>query len=76
MGFDPDKIPIVAGAFRSRRFPLADHEWRDIKLRSNHESWNKALTEIQPEDTFHFEPHFGWKGHIENAGVNAEAFTR
>jgi len=78
MGFDPDKIPIMAGAFRGHRFPLSDHQWQDIKIRSNHQAWNKVLSEISREDTFHFEPHFGWKGHIENTRVSenfAEAVT-
>src|SRR5579864_2169281 len=65
MGFDPDKIPIVARAFQCRAFPLADHAWRDIVLRSNQGLWNRSLVEIAAADTFHFEPHFGWKGHIE-----------
>lgn len=65
MGFDPDKIPIVSRSFQCRAFPFADHEWRDIVVNSNHESWNQKLVEIKGSDTFHFEPHFGWKGHIE-----------
>jgi hypothetical protein len=65
MGFDPDKIPIVARAFRCRHLPLADHGWRDIVVRSNASVWNLPLVEISARDTFHFKPHFGWKGHIE-----------
>jgi hypothetical protein len=67
MGFDPDKIPIVARAFQCRNFPLSDHGWRDIVLSSNDSAWNLPLVEIASRDTFHFEPHFGWKGHIEQA---------
>jgi uncharacterized protein (DUF362 family) len=65
MGFDPDKIPIVAQAFQSRSFPLSEHRWRDIVVRSNESVWDRPLAEISANDTFHFEPHFGWKGHIE-----------
>lgn len=65
MGFDPDRIPIVSRAFQCRHLPLSGHEWRDIGLRSNHPAWNQPLTQISSRDTFHFEPHFGWKGHIE-----------
>ena len=65
MGFDPDKIPIVSRAFQCREFPLSNHGWRDVVVRSNVASWNRRLAEISPDDTLHFEPHFGWKGHIE-----------
>jgi uncharacterized protein (DUF362 family) len=65
MGFDPDKVPIVSRAFRCRSFPLADHGWRDIAVRSNYAAWNGPLVAISARDTFHFKPHFGWKGHIE-----------
>jgi uncharacterized protein (DUF362 family) len=65
MGFDPDKIPIVSRAFQCREFPLTDHAWRDILVRSNVMAWNGLLPQISRDDTFRFEPHFGWKGHIE-----------
>ncbi len=35
MGFDPDKIPIVARAFLCRGFPLSDHSWSETVIRSN-----------------------------------------
>lgn len=63
MGFDPDKLPIVRQAFACRRFPLAEHPWRSIVVRSNHPAWDRPLTGI--DETFHFQPHFGWIGHIE-----------
>ena len=28
-------------------------------------TWNGRLPEIPGDSTFHFEPYFGWKGHIE-----------
>jgi uncharacterized protein (DUF362 family) len=65
MGFDPDKVPIVARAFQCRNFPLSDYAWRDIVVRSNDAAWDRLMVEISASDTFHFEPHFGWKGHIE-----------
>jgi uncharacterized protein (DUF362 family) len=63
MGFDPEKIPIVCRAFQCREFPLSDHQWREIVVRSNRSGWDGMLTDIS--DTFQFEPHFGWKDHIE-----------
>ena len=65
MGFDPDKVPIVSRAFRCGRFLLSDHAWREIVVRSNHAAWSRPLVDIPTDDTFHFKPHFGWQGHIE-----------
>ena len=65
MGFDPDRVPIVSRAFQCRTFPLSDHGWREIVVRSNDAAWNQPLAGISASDTFHFAPHFGWKGHIE-----------
>jgi uncharacterized protein (DUF362 family) len=65
MGFDVQKIPIVANAFACRKLPFSNHSWRDVVVRSNDSRWDKRLVEISGEDTFHFEPHFGWKGQIE-----------
>lgn len=68
MGFDPERIPIVRQAFRCRHFPLAEWEWRDIHLSSNIPDLTGRLPEIRDEATYRFEPHFGWKGHIERSG--------
>jgi hypothetical protein len=67
MGFDPDKVPIVSRAFQCRMYPLSEHGWRDIVVRSNNPVWNRLLGEISARDIFHFEPHFGWSGHIEQS---------
>jgi uncharacterized protein (DUF362 family) len=67
MGFDPERIPIVSRAFACRAFPFSQHSWSEIVLRSNDAAWDRHLIDIPAADTFHFEPHFGWKGHIERA---------
>jgi uncharacterized protein (DUF362 family) len=72
MGFDPERIPIVRQAFRCRQYPLVEWDWRDVRIVSNRTQWNELLPNIPDESTFHFEPHFGWKGHIERAGSSAE----
>jgi hypothetical protein len=72
MGFDPESLPIVRQAFLVKEFPLADHGWRDVEVKSNVRGWNAKLPEIPDESTFHFEPHFGWKGAVERrSGVLA-----
>ena len=65
MGFDPDKVPIVSRAFQCKELPISDHEWHDIVVRSNFRGWNSELVGISTSETLHFEPHFGWKGQIE-----------
>ena len=67
MGFDPERIPIVRQSFRCRHYPLAEWGWQDVRLVSDRTEWNGPLPEVADEATFRFEPHFGWKGHIERA---------
>ena len=69
MGFDPELIPIVRQAFRCEGHPIAEWDWRDVHLISNVPEWNKPLPSIADEATFHFEPHFGWKGNIERTRI-------
>jgi len=72
MGFDPESLPIVRQAFLVKEFPLVDHDWRDVEVKSNVREWNAKLSEIPDDSTFHFEPHFGWKGAVERrSGVLA-----
>lgn len=74
MGFDPEKIPIVRQSFRCRDLPLAECDWRDVQLISNRPEWQHKLPEIADESTFHFQPHFGWTGHIErNPGSHRDS---
>lgn len=65
MGFDPDNIPIVREAFRRAPYALAHWDWRDVQVISDVPAWNGRLSDIPDDCTFHFEPHFGWKGKIE-----------
>lgn len=67
MGFDPDRIPIVRQAFRCERHPLAWWGWRDVSVRSDRPEWNGPLGSLSPQGALRFEPHYGWKGHIEAA---------
>ncbi len=68
MGFDPERIPIVRQAFRARHYPIADWQWADVRLLSNRPKWDGVrLADVPPGSIRPFEPHFGWKGHIERA---------
>ena len=65
MGFDPERIPIIRQAYRCRRYPLVQGDWRDVILASNQQEWNGVIAELDEQTTLRFEPHFGWKGRIE-----------
>ena len=65
MGFDLNHIPIVCQAFQCKRFPITEWDWHDIQVVSNNSRWNGFIHDLEDEFTFHFEPHFGWKGKIE-----------
>ncbi len=65
MGFDPDKIPIIREAFRRSPYSLVDWGWHEVTLISDVPNWNGRLLEIPDSSTWHFTPHFGWKGQIE-----------
>ncbi|HWV57702.1 MAG TPA: DUF362 domain-containing protein [Longimicrobiales bacterium] len=65
MGYDPDRIPIVRQAFRCREHPLTDWGWREITVRSDRPVWNGTLGALSFEHSLRFEPHYGWRGHIE-----------
>ncbi len=65
MGFDPLRIPVVRKAFKSRYYPIAEWDFGDIRVLSSRGNLNGLLRDLSDEAIFHFEPHFGWKGHIE-----------
>lgn len=65
MGFDYKKIPLIKNSFEEKEFPLTDFTYEDIICISNDERFNKKAADIKYEDTLKYEPHFGWKGYIE-----------
>lgn len=65
MGFDPDKIPIVREAFAEEPYRLAEWRWQDVEILSNRGEWCTVLSSFDESASLRFEPHFGWKGHIE-----------
>jgi uncharacterized protein (DUF362 family) len=73
IGFDPARLPIVAGAFRCAHLPLVEGDWRDVPVVSNVGAWCGRLAEIPDDSTWHFRPHFGWSGRVERAPDRAGA---
>ena len=65
MGFDYKRLPVLFRALDNEHpLPLMNFSSDDISCTSNEERLNKYLKEIKGE-IFAFEPHFGWKGHVE-----------
>jgi hypothetical protein len=63
MGLDPLKIPAIAHAFQVQQYPLCDFGLADIVASVSDHKY--SLSEIPTGLVIPFEPHFGWKGHIE-----------
>ena len=68
MGFDPQRIPVLARAFDEHALPLARFGFDEIRVRSNVDAWDAPLADIDPAACYAFEPHFGWRGTIELKG--------
>lgn len=64
MGFDYRKIPMLREAFEIPDLPLANFTAEDIQCVSNVRKWCGGLRDIS-QHHLDFEPHFGWKKHIE-----------
>jgi uncharacterized protein (DUF362 family) len=65
MGFDYTKIPSLKNSFSIRKYPLFKGEYDGIRIISDNDKYNKLLKDIDKKDVLNFEPHFGWKNHIE-----------
>ncbi len=69
MGFDYNKIPMIANAWNNKDFPLIKSQINEIRCLSNIPEWNCALSEIVNTPCLKFKPSFGWKGHIEKQTI-------
>ncbi len=66
MGFDYKKINLLNRSFDKVKYPITELKPEDIVIISNNPKWNsKRIAELDYESLFHFNPHFGWVGHIE-----------
>ena len=73
MGFDPDRIPHIRESFHQEDLPVATFGPEVIEVSSNDPRINIERL-LEPTGRFFaFEPHFGWKGHIEAEGVGYRA---
>jgi hypothetical protein len=65
MGLDYRKIPMLNRAFVEGKYPFALFSPNEICVRSNEKTLQGNLADLSPEPKMSFEPHFGWRGHVE-----------
>jgi len=64
MGFDWRKLRLLRNSFQMRQLNFIPFSPEEIEVISNRTAWTGRLDQIG--DRFHFRPHFGWVGAIEN----------
>jgi uncharacterized protein (DUF362 family) len=65
MGFDYKKIPSIRQAFLVDKLPFVNCDPEDISIVSNNEQITGKIDCCEFDPSWRFEPHFGWKGHVE-----------
>lgn len=64
MDFDYKRLPLLYQALTKHDLPITAFEYDEVVCKSNDSQFDRTLSEFDGEG-FDFEPHFGWKGHIE-----------
>jgi hypothetical protein len=65
MGFDYKRIKLYNNMFMISDYPIIDCVFNDLILESSNEKLCGPLKDLPAEKLVPFEPHFGWKEHIE-----------
>jgi uncharacterized protein (DUF362 family) len=63
IGFDPQKIPSIKNAFEIKKYQIVDFEFNCILAKLDEGDY--SLYDIPSKHIKKFEPHHGWKDHIE-----------
>lgn len=64
MGFDYKRLPMLLRAMAKHAMPISEFEYEEVVCRSSNRNLNRPLHEFDGTGMA-FEPHFGWKGHVE-----------
>jgi uncharacterized protein (DUF362 family) len=68
MGFDPDRLPLLRRASDdAHSMPLATFNSNHVICRSTDARFDCRIADIDGQ-CLRFEPHFGWRGHVETCG--------
>jgi uncharacterized protein (DUF362 family) len=65
MGFDYQRIPMLAEAFKPHALPLVQFGPERIATCSNVSGWSGSIEKLRHANPFHFSPPLGWDRHIE-----------
>ena len=64
MDFDYKKLPVLYKAIIDHPLPLCTFNYDEVMCKSNDSPFDRDLSKFEGKG-FEFEPHFGWKGHLE-----------
>ena len=64
MGFDYKRLPVLCKATARHSLPLSVSEYDEVICTSDNPQFDGHLCEFNGA-SLAFEPHFGWKGHVE-----------
>jgi len=73
MGFDYDRVPMLAEAFASHRLPLIGFTVDDISITSNVPAWTGGIQGLRDANPFSFAPPLGWIDHLERSASSTGA---
>lgn len=65
VSFDYRRIPSIKQSFHVKNLPFTQKESDEIHVVSNVSEYNGEIRSFIPNPAERFNPHFGWKGHIE-----------
>jgi uncharacterized protein (DUF362 family) len=68
MGFDWRKIPVIREAWSLSALPITSLKPETIVVHADAHGWSGRFTVFEQGSYFQYEPHFGWRGHIEWEG--------
>ena len=69
MGFDWRKIPVLREAWPLSSLPITSLAPEQIVVHADTHGWGGPFPTFEQGSYFHYEPHFGWRGHIEWDGT-------
>ncbi len=69
MGFDWRKIPVLREAWSLSSLPITSLVPEQIVVHADTHGWGAPFPAFEQGSYFHYEPHFGWRGHIEWEGT-------
>jgi hypothetical protein len=64
MGFRWKAIPTLRHAMEAGNWPLLEGCAEQVRIVSGSPRW-QDMSINEPGDSLHFEPHQGWRGHVE-----------